>query len=483
MNPRTRTQTLAIIDRVLRDGPWHDPTWDERARRHGAAFLATLRGDLATLQPATAMASAALAARGEVPLSAAATHETWSRVSVAWCVRELVSAADDPTLDPAVATDLFHIATELSAAAPRLAAVENTALAAPFESLVEATRAAFVVARDDTDPRSPEGGYLAAFLHQLKHVASLLVVGGQSVDDLLRGAVQRADRVSRRDNLEGWVHADLETRRRWTRRGLLDASWALAARVAAHPGRDPQDRDAGLWLARSATQLAARVDKVDAWVQPAPMEQEKPRPEPAARAQTPTPSVVKVPEMPTKIPGGVTPPAKKERTMNEKITPVLKTLEADAGEAAWRLAGSQFVKLAREPIVALLSRHLAPDDASLRARIAAFLETELGSALLSSLLSVALAAVPVPQSDVTERLARELRVRAMAGAGDVVADVLMGPLRQVAVMYLQGIPAAGGGVEGGANTAQAIIGSLPGAANAETLKTETVTETAVSAAV
>ena len=127
----------------------------------------------------------------------------------------------------------------------------------------------------------------------------------------------------------------------------------------------------------------------------------------------------------------------------KKIPPVLKSLEVDATDAAWRLAGSQFVKLAREPIVALLSRHLGPDDPSLRARIAAFLDTELGASLLSGVLSLGLAAMPLPAGDVSHKLSRELRVRAMAGTSDVIADVLMGPLRQVAVTYLQGASKGG----------------------------------------
>jgi hypothetical protein len=116
---------------------------------------------------------------------------------------------------------------------------------------------------------------------------------------------------------------------------------------------------------------------------------------------------------------------------------VLATLEHDAQDAAWRLAGSQFVKLMRDPLVGLLSRHLAPGDESMRARIAAFLDTELGTAMLSAILSAALSALPRAAGPVPDRLARELRVRAMADAGDVVADLVMGPLRQVMALYLQ----------------------------------------------
>lgn len=120
----------------------------------------------------------------------------------------------------------------------------------------------------------------------------------------------------------------------------------------------------------------------------------------------------------------------------------LAKLAPDATDAAWRMAGSQFLKLAKEPLVALLSRHLGPDEA-LRAKIAAFLDTELGTALLSSVLSAGLSALPLPPNDVSQRLARELRIGGMARAGDALADVLMGPLRQVAAMYLQGLPAEG----------------------------------------
>jgi hypothetical protein len=98
---------------------------------------------------------------------------------------------------------------------------------------------------------------------------------------------------------------------------------------------------------------------------------------------------------------------------------------------------AQFVKLTREPLVGLLTRHLAPGDDAFRAKVAAFLETELGAALVASLLAAALPAMPATAGEVPQKLARELRVRAMADAGDVMADLLMGPLRQVIALYLQ----------------------------------------------
>lgn len=127
-------------------------------------------------------------------------------------------------------------------------------------------------------------------------------------------------------------------------------------------------------------------------------------------------------------------------TMDDDPASIVKTLQSDATAAAWRTAGSQFVKLAREPLVGLLSRHLGPDDPAFRARVAAFLETEIGTALLASLLSAGLAALPAVAGEVPQRLSRELRVRAMADAGDVVAEVLIGPLRQVMALYLRDMP-------------------------------------------
>lgn len=124
---------------------------------------------------------------------------------------------------------------------------------------------------------------------------------------------------------------------------------------------------------------------------------------------------------------------------------LVATAKLDASEAAWRTAGSQFVKLAREPLVGLLTRHLAPNDDAFRARLAAFLETELGTALLASMLSATLSALPQTTGEVPQKLARELRVKAMATAGDELAGVLMDPLLQVMRLYLQdpqGAPAA-----------------------------------------
>lgn len=434
MHTKTHARALAIADQTLRNGPWRETPWDERSRRFGNALLTSLRESLPTLQPMTAVSAACNAARAELPLASAVFHETWSRAVMVWAVRELVRAAHGEP-DLAVREDLLRLASELAAATAQLSSVDGSVATAqlPFEQMVDAAREAFNRTREALPVSVDEKVFLNAYVHQLKHIASLLAVGGHSVDSLVRGAVTRTDRAVRRDGLAAWIDAPLAQRQTWMQRGLAEAAWALASQVAREQGRNDNSRDICLWLARVACQLMARIDRVEAWV-------------PTTEADAALPVPVAAPVAPATVTSAsteaVSAPKTTEKKMDTKLNPVLKTLEVDATEAAWRMAGSQFVKLAKEPIIALLSRHLGPGDESLRGRIAAFLDTELGTAILSGVLSAGLSAMPLPANDISQRLSRELRVRSMAATGDVIADVLMGPLRQVAVMYLQGQPGA-----------------------------------------
>lgn len=108
----------------------------------------------------------------------------------------------------------------------------------------------------------------------------------------------------------------------------------------------------------------------------------------------------------------------------------------NATEAAWRTAATQLVKLTRDPLAAVIQRHLGPEDESIRKKIADFLTTEAGTAMLAGVLALGLSTLP--QNERTAQLARQLRIKAMADMGDLAADVLMGPLRQVVSSYLQG---------------------------------------------
>lgn len=114
-------------------------------------------------------------------------------------------------------------------------------------------------------------------------------------------------------------------------------------------------------------------------------------------------------------------------------------LKSDATDAAFRLAGRQFLKATREPLIAKIAGHLDPNDPSMRAKIAAFLDTELGEAMVATLLSFGLSLLPESTGDIPKRLAKELRVGAMVDVGDVLADLLMAPLRDLLSGVLRGV--------------------------------------------
>jgi hypothetical protein len=105
-----------------------------------------------------------------------------------------------------------------------------------------------------------------------------------------------------------------------------------------------------------------------------------------------------------------------------------KKLQPDAEDASYRLAGRQLTKMTREPIVAFLSKQLG-DGESTRAKVAAFLDTDLGEALVSTFLAMGLTTLPDTMGEITKRLAKEMRVSAMTGIGDVVVDLLAAPMR------------------------------------------------------
>lgn len=132
--------------------------------------------------------------------------------------------------------------------------------------------------------------------------------------------------------------------------------------------------------------------------------------------------------------------SQQEATMSKTNINTLPILKEDATDAAWRIAGKQFTKFTRDPIVAAIARGLGEDSEAGRAKVAAFLKTELGTAIYQGMLSTGLSFMPQATGDIPQKMARELRVSAMTSAGDQVADLLMEPLRQVATMYLSNAP-------------------------------------------
>jgi chromosome segregation ATPase len=131
---------------------------------------------------------------------------------------------------------------------------------------------------------------------------------------------------------------------------------------------------------------------------------------------------------------------KKENTMGEKLNQVKETIKTDANDAGLRIGAKQLTKLVQEPLAAVIGRHLGPDDESVRKKISDFMGTEAGRAITAMMLSGAISSIPGQNPELVQKLARELRVSAMVDTGDMLAEVLMGPLRTVMSLYLQGVP-------------------------------------------
>lgn len=111
---------------------------------------------------------------------------------------------------------------------------------------------------------------------------------------------------------------------------------------------------------------------------------------------------------------------------------------SEATEAAVRTAVRQLIKLVREPVVAVMHRHIGPNDDSMRKSIGEFLKTPIGTAMLQGVIAGGLEVLPLPEnlSGKVALITREMRVGAMAMAGDAMADLVMDPFREMLVVAL-----------------------------------------------
>lgn len=352
--------------------------------------------------PAKAIVTAYQRALRSVPIEPAEAQRL-ARLATVHAVREILAeAARNLTGSSELCDELTRVATALRDAMrelPSSKSRDDSALTSrASKASDELRRGAFVL------PADPAA---AVFLGVSRKQLALSI-------ESLTNAAQASEqaRVAVMATLNGvrgearWVEAPV-----WVRRALVRDAVASAAASLGSSALDEGTTNQS--AIDAATALLTSIDQVDSWIP------ERGRPTTA---------------------GPRTPLRNEARKMSDSKNPVIQTLQDDATDAAWRLAGSQFLKAAREPLVGLLQRHLGPDDSALRARIATFLETPVGAAVLGSVLSVGLTALPGSMGPAPARLARELRVKAMTDAGELVADVLMGPLRQVIATYLQGVP-------------------------------------------
>jgi hypothetical protein len=416
---------LQLLEQALLDASWRSD-WDEHSKRFATSLTEALKGPLRSLGVGTSVAVAYTAARSAVALAPAAYHETWARVTLSLVIRESLRRAA-PGGSEAVSEELGRVVLELSSAVERLGARSAAdAARAHGEPLLAGAHDALARASEAVLATGAPASFTQTYFEQVRRSLPQLVSRDASTHGVLRAAVLKASQAAHRADAKGW--ARLPT---WSKRALLRLAIAetAAAMVEGVPpalaqsaqGGSREGKDACMSMGRSACQVLACMASVEGWVWEAEHEAEAPE----------QPAVSKPQNTQVKV----------EKPMTMPKQPIVKTLQSDAVDAAWRTAASQFVKLTREPLVAVLQRHLGPDDEGMRAKIAAFLETDVGTSLLASMLSIGLAAMPNNTGDVPQRLSKELRIKAMTDMGDLVADVLMGPLRQVVSMYLQDMPA------------------------------------------
>lgn len=103
------------------------------------------------------------------------------------------------------------------------------------------------------------------------------------------------------------------------------------------------------------------------------------------------------------------------------------TIKGDGVEAAYRVAGTQITKATKNALLKLLkskginNKHLNS--------VSNFLDTEMGGAVLSTLVGMILDHIPALKNDQRARtMSKEFRVSGMALVGNLMADAVLGDL-------------------------------------------------------
>lgn len=114
-------------------------------------------------------------------------------------------------------------------------------------------------------------------------------------------------------------------------------------------------------------------------------------------------------------------------------------LKEDSRDAAFRVAGTQIIKIAKTGILNVL-RSKGIENKQIEA-VSNFLDTEVGSAVLSTFVGVAFNYIPPFNKDERAKtLAREFRVGGMALAGNLLADEALASLLPKMSGILESLP-------------------------------------------
>ena len=125
-----------------------------------------------------------------------------------------------------------------------------------------------------------------------------------------------------------------------------------------------------------------------------------------------------------------------EQKTEQKIARTLETISNDGKAMALRAGAKQAVKLVQTPLVTALAAKMAPGDEAMRQKIALFLATDVGEAVIGLMLSLATQvgagkiAKDPSHVKLLGDLSRELYLESGAKAMDFVADIAMGPVRE-----------------------------------------------------
>lgn len=131
----------------------------------------------------------------------------------------------------------------------------------------------------------------------------------------------------------------------------------------------------------------------------------------------------------------------KERNMEDKkeTKTFIEMMKGDATNAAYRVAANQMTKGVKSGILAMLEKN-GSDGTKLKA-VSEMLDTELGAAVVSMILGMALTYVPHVSNDPrAQRLAGEFRVEGMAKAGNTIMDAAIEHFLPVLTGALNSLP-------------------------------------------
>lgn len=130
---------------------------------------------------------------------------------------------------------------------------------------------------------------------------------------------------------------------------------------------------------------------------------------------------------------------KQKETIKTSTPSVVSVAKNEAMIAAKRTAAKQLVKLVREPLVAAIGDQFG-DDPTTRKKIGKFLNTQLGEALVSIVLSFGISMLPgmpvANMQNISKDFADELRVKGMTDVGEFFAELMMGPMREIISSYI-----------------------------------------------